>query len=155
MNSTAQLVVVVATVTTALGVLVRQLKLAQLLTETRTFLRDWLGTPDRDGVSGVPSFPARMAAVEHGAEQLREQLRDTLDARLTALAFTVDATHQAAVSNAERMAVLDARVTDHRRRNDEQVGLLREAVAELRAAQLVEVEHHRHDRTDAQASRED
>lgn len=109
-------------------------KLGELVKGIRLFLADWFGEPERPGRPELPSFPARMARVEDRAACLAQKLGDDVTAKLTALAYTVDRVHDQGSTSAERLAQLDARVSDHRRRNDEQVALLREAVARNAAA---------------------
>lgn len=113
-------------------------KLGELIRGTRLFLADWFGEPERPGRPGLPSFPTRMARVEERAACLAQKLGDDVATKLTALAYTVDRVHDQGATQAERLAQLDARVSDHRRRNEEQVALLREAVAH-NAATLDEV----------------
>lgn len=138
MSQTAQTILAAAGLVTALGVLWRALHLGELTRGTRLFLLDWFGEPARDGREAVPSFPARIAAVERRTADLAHDFRGELSSRLTLLAYTVDRVHDATTSNAERLTLLDERVSDHRRRNDEQVRLLREAIARTEA-QLTEV----------------
>lgn len=113
----------------------RLMGLGSLLKGTRLFLLDWFGEPPRPGVPARPSFPDRMAEVEQQARRV--------DERLTLLAFTVDQLHVHTTGATDRLAQLDsrltdldARVSDHRRRNDEQVTLLREAVGRVEQRQL-------------------
>lgn len=128
----------------------RLMGLGSLLKGTRLFLLDWFGEPPRPGVPARPSFPERMAEVEQQARrvdertsQLNHEMRGELTSRLTMLAFTVDQLHVHTTGATDRLAQLDtrltdldARVSDHRRRNDEQVTLLREAVGRVEQRQL-------------------
>lgn len=134
----------------ALGVFVlavaatwRSMGLGSLLRGTRLFLLDWFGEPARPGVEARPSFPERMADVERRVAtvdertgQLNHEMRGELTSRLTMLAFTVDQLHVHSTGTTDRLQALDARVSDHRRRNDEQIRLLADAVARVEARQL-------------------
>lgn len=149
MSPAVQVLLTAAGVATALGVLWRFLHLGELITGTRLFLLDWLGQPERPGAPAVPGFPARMAKVEARTADLAHDFRGELTSRLTLLAYTVDATHERLGITQEHLTRLDTRVTDHRRRNDEQIQLLRSAVArtelqvqELRNAQLRRTDDH-------------
>lgn len=142
MSPGVQVLLSAAAVATALGVLWRFLHLSEILRGVRLFLLDWLGQPARPGAEAVPSFPERMAQVEQRTADLAHDFRGELTSRLTLLAYTVDRTHEQIATNTEHLTRLeahqetaDARITDHRRRNDEQIGLLREAVARLELAQ--------------------
>lgn len=123
-----QALLAAAAVVTALGVLWRWLHMGELLRGTRLFLLDWFGQPERPGAEAVPGFPERMSSVEKRTADLADDFRGELTTRLTQLAFTVDRTHDHLTTTANDVQRLDARVSDHRRRNDEQIQLLREAI---------------------------
>lgn len=104
-----------AAVVGALGVLWRALKARELLRGVRLFLADWFGSPGRPGVAAVPSFPERMSEVESAT---------------VAIVDSIERLHDAQGRSAEAFALLDQRVSDHRRRNEEQAELLRAAMQE-------------------------
>lgn len=114
----------------------RTLSLGPLLKGTRLFLLDWFGEPARPGVDARPSFPERMATVESRTKALNHDLRDDLGGRLALLTEMVEASSHASKQVAEELKEVNGRVTEHRRRNDDQIRLLREAVARLEARQI-------------------
>lgn len=127
-----EVVLAAAAFLTACGVLVRALHLDETLKGTRNFLVDWQGEPARPGVEARPSFPERMASVEQQAAlvdrrtaELNHELRGELISRLVLLHEGQDKLHVTADRNADAIARLDDRVTDHRRRNEQQVENLR------------------------------
>lgn len=127
----------------------RSMGLGSLLRGTRLFLLDWFGEPARPGVDARPSFPERMAEVEANARrvdqrtsELNHEMRGELTSRLTLLAFTVDQLHQHTTATTDRLSALDTRVSDHRRRNDEQIELLRQAVERVELRQLAAYLEH-------------
>lgn len=67
------------------------------------FFREWNGEPARPGHEAVPSVPEQLA---------------TLDQRTRRIEL-------ATTSNDDKLSRLDARVTDHRRRNELQISALR------------------------------
>lgn len=127
----------------AVAALWRWSKLGELLRGTRLFLADWFGEPARPGREALPSFPQRMANVEERTAALNHDLRGELTSRLTLLAYSVDRLHEHSLSTNERLAALDARVSDHRLRNDQQQQLLQQAV-DRNALRLDEVAQRSH-----------
>lgn len=137
-------VLVVAAVVAALGVISRFLHLPELLKGTRLFLHDWLGEPARDGVEARLSFPARMAKVEQRTEALHHNLSVELNSRMDLVANSLDGIQGRADENKtsldrleERLNGVDQRITDHRRRNDETIAALQTAIAEQGDGRLV------------------
>jgi hypothetical protein len=142
MSQAAQLIAAAAALVTALGVLWRWahvgellggvFTLAKLAQLQRSFLVDWNGEPARPGVEARPSFPERMTSVEDKAElvdrrtaELNHELRGELVSRLVLLHDGQERLHDHNSEHAAALARLDARVTDHRRRNELQVEQLR------------------------------
>jgi len=115
------------------------------------FLDDWRGEPARDGRDAIPSFPARMKGLEetakalqaaaddqrHYTHELSHFARSDLAGRLQLVQATLEQQKTDSARDVGELkaglARLDGRVTSHRRRNDEQIRLLQEAVDELRA----------------------
>lgn len=120
--------VLAAAVVGALGVLLRALRLPELTRHLRLFLLDWLGEPERPGLPARPSFPERMGDVEAAARES--------SSRLLTLQDTTAALFAQVERSSDQLRRLDERVTEHRRRNEEQVALLREAVNRIEAEQL-------------------
>lgn len=124
-------VLVAGALVTALGVLWRATRPGRRLAgAVGDFLSDWNGEPGRPGRPATPPFPERLSRIE---AQLVE---------LPPLAVGVEQLHNALAATSgrvasldDRLALIDRRVTDHRRRNDRQVELLRQEV-ELRLGQL-------------------
>lgn len=106
----------------------RALGIGRFLARTRAFLDDWQGEPDRPGFRGRPSFPERMAAVESNVETLQRNHGSSLRDKVDDVHTRVVDLQARAQSNRDGIDELQHRVTDHRRRNDEQATLLREAV---------------------------
>lgn len=129
MSTLSQVLLSAAAAATAVGVLWRFLHLGEVLRGTRLFLVDWFGQPERPGAAAVPGFPERMATVESRTADLAHDFRGDLTSRLTLLAYTVDQLHIHSTDARDYMVRLDERVTDHRRRNEEAIRLLSEAVA--------------------------
>lgn len=130
-SPTADGLLAAAAVVTAVGVLWRSTRPARRLAKAlRLFVEDWNGEPARPGRTATHPIPERLSRIELqlvdlpqltvGMEQLHTQARAT-----AARVVSVD----------ERLGLLDRRVTDHRRRNDRQIDLLR-AEVELRLSQL-------------------
>jgi hypothetical protein len=115
-----------------LGGLSRFLHIGQTAKHLRLFLLDWLGEPERPGVEARPSFPERMAKVE---KTLQHDFATETTSRLMLIGETVD---RAAIMTTEnsyalsrvdfRLNGLDQRISDHRRRNEEQIESLRAEV---------------------------
>lgn len=117
---------------------VRALGLPKLAQGTRRFLDDWFGEPARPGHDGTPSFPERMAEVERRAASVEHFVRGDTSARLQLIALDVKTSQDQASKNHDALMEVNERVTEHRRRNDEQIELLRSAVA-AQSANLDEV----------------
>lgn len=130
-SAAADALLAAAAVVTALGVLWRSTRPARRLSRSlRAFVEDWNGEPARPGRQATHPIPERLARIEL-------QLVDVpqLAVGLEALHSQARATAARVVSVDERLGLLDRRVTDHRRRNDRQIELLR-AEVELRLGQL-------------------
>lgn len=107
----------------------RRLHISELLKGLREFLEDWRGEPARPGRDEIKPFPVRMTALERRAADLDHRVRGEVSSRLTLIQETVDESRAQGASNHEALIRLDSRVTDHRRRNEEQIKLLQEAIA--------------------------
>lgn len=122
----------VAAVLGAVTAIFKFLHLGELLKGTRTFLLDWNGLPERPGADKIPSMPERINLLERRSESLNHNLAVELNNRVTLVAEGVDRIETAAGENSAALTRLDFRVngieqriTDHRRRNEEQVEALR------------------------------
>lgn len=108
------------------------------------FLLDWLGETPRPGFEGRPSFPERMGRVERRTEVLQHDFATEMVSRLTLIGDTVDeiktqsSETTSAVARLDfRVNGIDARILDHKRRNEEQSDLLRQDLERRAAAQQV------------------
>lgn len=118
---TAEPILAAAGVVAALGVLWRSTRgLRRLVRRVVLFLEDWNGEPARPGRAEVPSVPARLTALEQALQALPE-----LAELVRQLRVAVSDNAQRVDVASERLTHLDSRVLDHRRRNEEQVRLLR------------------------------
>lgn len=135
-------VVGAAALTAALSALWRFFHLGEMRKGIADFLADWGGAPARPGVKAVPSFPERMAVVEertfqldrNGGQSLADAVHDTRR-DIGTVSEAVEDIRAKAEANADALAAidrrvigLDERVSDHRRRNDKQIELLREEI---------------------------
>lgn len=143
MSTLAQAILAAAGILAALGVLWRGSKpLRDTARMVRLFLLDWLGEPARPGVDARPSFPQRMAEVEHRTHlterrtaDLAHTFRGEVNSHLALLARSLGRLEDHVNNNGAGIDRLDARIhtveeriTDHRRRNDEQIAALRAEV---------------------------
>lgn len=123
-----------AAVLTALGVIYRLLHLGEIVRGLLLIVRQW------HGEKGAPGIPARMSIpeiIDYQSKQLHE-----IKGRDAQLVVALEQLAQSANDNGvkidrldERVIGLDERVTDHRRRNEDQARVLREEL-ERRAADL-------------------
>lgn len=74
----------------ALAAIVKVLHLHEIGRGLLIVVRDWRGDPPRKGYEGRPSFPERMAAVEHRAKQLNHDFREDIGGRLALLQEQLD-----------------------------------------------------------------
>lgn len=100
-----------------------------------SFLQDWNGEPARPGKEGVPSVPERLNLVERRTAALNHTFAGEMTSRLTLIADDLTEVKSQSRANFDALARLDDRVTDHRRRNEEQSSILR-AELERRAQDL-------------------
>lgn len=123
-SSATDVVILVAAVLTALGVIARMLHLPELRRGTRDFLRTWNGEAKRPGVEAVPGIPEQMADTRANLTTLTADMHQikgampSLAQALTDLAGTTN-------TNGQKIDMLEKRQSDHRQRNDEQAALLR------------------------------
>jgi hypothetical protein len=116
----------------AVGAIWKSLGLGSLLKGTRDFLVDWNGEPERPGRDRIPSVPERIKAVEDRTADMNHGMRGEMSSRLILLGEALDKLSTLGESNATSLARLegrvdglDRRVTDHRRRNEEQTEAFR------------------------------
>lgn len=131
MSAAVELLLAAAAVVGAAAGLWRALRLGQLLRGTRAFLEDWQGEPARPGRERRPSVPERLANVETHLDDTGGQMSG-LAAGLVRLQERADLNRDGIAENRtalqrldDRLGSLDARVTEHRRRNGEQLAELR------------------------------
>ncbi len=113
----------------------KYLHIGQLLHSIRMFLEDWNGEEARPGRERIPSFPERMAGLEqrtkqlegNGGSHLADDIRKTA-ADVVEVAQGVTELRHRAQSNRDAIDRLDQRISDHRRRNEQQVEHLKEEV---------------------------
>lgn len=122
----------------------RALGFNKMRKDVRAFLMDWNGEPARDGFEGRESFPTRMTKVEKRTQELARNGGSSVADKVHDIARDIDEIKKSAESNGAaiarvdtRIAGVEERVTDHRRRNDEAVRLLRESL-EHKLADLME-----------------
>lgn len=99
-----------AGVATAIGVLWRFLHVGELLTGTRNFLKDYNGEPARPGVEQRPGLPERLGKIEAHTHELK--------GAFPAMVVALDELQRSLAENGNR-------ITEHRRRNEDQALLLR------------------------------
>jgi hypothetical protein len=93
-SSAPDVVILVAAVLAALGVIARMLHLPELRRGTRDFLRTWNGEAKRPGVEAVPGIPEQMADTRANLTTLTadmHQMRMELDRRAEALERKLEA----------------------------------------------------------------
>lgn len=111
----------------AIASIYKLLHLGEMFRGTRNFLADYNGEPQRPGFEGRKGLPERITSIEQHMNEVKGAMPSLAQA-LSDLAET-------STSNGEKIDKLDQRVTDHRRRNDEQATLLRTEL-ERRAREL-------------------
>lgn len=132
--SPAEPLIWIAGALTALGVIYRFLHVGEIVRGILNFLRDYNGEPARPGVPARPGLPDRIAKIESQTHEIKG--RDAqLVVALEQLASSANENGLKIDRLDERVINLDERVTDHRRRNEEQVRVLRDEL-ERRATDL-------------------
>lgn len=108
----------------------------------RQMSRDWVGEESRPGFEGREPFPERFHRVEKRTEVLQHDFATETTGRLTLIGNTVDEikaqssdTTKAVARLDFRVNGMDQRITDHRRRNEEQAELLRAEIERRDKAQ--------------------
>lgn len=134
LSHSGTMIVWAAGVLAALGVIYKAIHLGPAIRKAKDFARSWFGEPAAPGVEARPGLPetvAKMAAHIHeikGRDATIAQFLQDISEKMTENGLKVDRID-------ERVLHLDERVTDHRRRNEEQATLLR-ADLERRAREL-------------------
>lgn len=122
--------------------------------EIRDFLRSWNGQPAAPGIEARPGLPETVAYLGTQMSEIKGR-----DAQLADALGELNESSKEAVESSkdngekidrldERMIAVDVRVTDHRRRNDEQAQILHDAL-ETRAQALEARLQERNDAVDA------
>jgi hypothetical protein len=118
----------------ALAAIYRLLHIGEIGRGLLHFLRDYNGEPARPGQDARPGLPERIAKIERQTHEIKGR-----DAQLVVALDQVVEESRTVGGKVDRIdgriGLLDGRVTDHRRRNDEQASLLREEL-ERRANDL-------------------
>lgn len=129
---------------------VRLMRLAELAEVQADFLLDWNGSPARPGVDAVPSMPERVEKVSKDVHEVKSALPSAFDELMRQITDV-----KADVGDVKELAEkTDERVTEHRRRGEEQAVLLR-AEVERRADDLQAQLHARNEIIDARLDKID
>jgi hypothetical protein len=140
-----------AGVLTAVGVIYRFFHVGEIVRGILNFLRDYHGEPARPGVEARPGLPERLARIESQTGEIKGRDLQLLT-ELKRLARSADDNGEKIDRLDERVITLDERVTDHRRRNEEQAAVLR-AELERRATELEARLQERNSNLDARLDR--
>jgi hypothetical protein len=138
-SSVTDIIILVAAVVTALGVIARMLHLPEIRRGFRDFLQSWNGQPKRPGVEAVPGFPEQMADTKADLTKMKADVhtikgRDgALVVALEQIAASAAATAAALIRVENRANVTDERISEHRRRNEETARQLQKAVEQTAA----------------------
>lgn len=122
-----------AGVVTAVGVLWKFFHVGEILKGTRNFLKDYNGEPARPGAEARPGLPERLAKIEHHTHETK--------AAFPAMVVALDELQRWATENGARIDAVNDRITEHRRRNEDQAILLRKALDERNAAVDARLDH--------------
>lgn len=144
-TSISSAILAAAALVGALTALWKFLHLGELLRDTRrlaklaqlqeSFLEDWNGAPARPGQDARPGSMQRIATVEKRTEDINHLFRGEVTSRLTLIAENVEQLKAKGDMNGQalnrlegRVDSVDKRISDHRRRNEEQIEHLRSEV---------------------------
>lgn len=116
-----------AGVVTALGVLWKFLHIGEISKGLRHLVQGWNGQPERPGFDRVPGVPERLAKIEKQTHEVK--------GAMPAMVVALDELQRWATENGSRIDAVNERITEHRRRNDDQAALLRKEL-EDRASKL-------------------
>ena len=118
----------------ALGVIAKALHLPEIRKGTREFLRAFFGEPARPGFDAVPGIPEQLADNRDHLAKLQEDMHEIkgrdgqLVVALEQIAASARATAEALSRVENRANIMDERINDHRRRNEETAKVLQRAV---------------------------